>query len=116
MCSNFAFSYRILELEMLRVQETTKSYRQISLLYETVDLRDKNNFIGSGHATQWHVPLQPTLSNTLTRQERVFMSPELPGFSSQYWSQKPGLSPGKEEVPGQKQPSRVKSEGSVLSI
>lgn len=43
------------------------------MLYETIYLRDRNNFISSGHfVTQWHIPLYLPLANILISQDSLY--------------------------------------------
>lgn len=79
-----------------------------------MNLRDRNNFISSRHVTQWHIPLYLSSANILISQDSLWAKSyqgSIPSTGLQ-----PGLSPGKEEVPKQKRPFRVKLEDSALSI
>lgn len=77
-------------------------------------LRDRNNFISSRHVTQWCIPLYLPSANILISQDSLWAKSyqgSIPSTGLQ-----PGLSLGKEEVPRQKRPFRVKLEDSALSI
>lgn len=79
-----------------------------------MNLRDRNNFISSRHVTQWRIPLYLSSANILISQDSLWAKSyqgSIPSTGLQ-----PGLSPGKEEVPRQKRPFRVKLEDSDLSI
>lgn len=78
-------------------------------------LRGRSNFISSGHVTQWHIPLYLPLANILISKDNLY-EPRATRVLFLVLVSNQAYFPGKEEVPRQKRPFRVKLEDSALSI